>query len=221
MQVLVTGLQSEKFTIVSSWMNLAWSTKQLQNTSDAKLIERAQDRSVDKAVSAPAIGELYDRYHEDVFRYIWARVSNRQLAEDLTGEVFIRMVTHLPRYRPSGRPFAAWLYRIARNLVIDYHRKATNRHEVLPIDEIDYLPGEEESVVNQVENRLFVEQVHGAIKTLKPDRQDVIILRFIIGLPLQTVADILGKTVGSIKVKQHRAIKELRLILEPISGEES
>jgi RNA polymerase sigma-70 factor (ECF subfamily) len=193
----------------------------LQSISDAELIERAQDQSVDMAVSAPAIGELYDRYHEDVFRYIWARVSNQQLAEDLTGEVFIRMVTHLPKYRSSGTPFAAWLYRIARNLVVDHYRKVSNRYEMLPIDEIETLPGEEQSVANQVENQLFVEQVHGAIKQLKPDRQDIIILRFIIGLPSQTVADILGKTLGSIKVKQHRAIKELRRILEPPSGEES
>jgi RNA polymerase sigma-70 factor (ECF subfamily) len=172
-------------------------------------------------VSAPAIGELYDRYHEDVFRYIWARVYNQQLAEDLTGEVFVRMVTHLPNYRSSGAPFVTWLYRIARNLVIDHHRKAINRYEVLPIDAIDQHPGKDDDIANQVEDRIFVEQVQRAIEQLKPDRQDIIILRFIIGLPSQTVADILGKTVGSIKVTQHRALKELRRILEPLSGEES
>jgi len=207
--------------LTSSLTNPAWRAQQLQSTSDAELIERAQDRSVNRAVSAPAIGELYDRYHEDVFRYIWARVYNQQLAEDLTGDVFIRMVTHLPKYRPSGTPFTAWLYRIARNLVIDHHRKATNRYEVLSIDEIEQHPEKGESIANQVENQIFVEQVQGAIRTLKPDKQDVIILRFIVGLPSQTVADILGKSVGSIKVTQHRALKELRRILEPLSGEES
>ena len=207
--------------MVPSLTKMAWSTKQLQSTSDVELVKRAQLQPMETAARSQAIGELYDRYHEDVFRYIWARVSNQQVAEDLTGEVFIRMVTYLPKYRSTGTPFVAWLYRIARNLVIDHHRTPANRVEVLSIENIENLSGKGESVVKMVEDRMFVEQVQDAIKKLKPIKQDVIVLRFILGLPLSEVADILGKTLGSVKIMQHRALKELRVILEAASGEES
>ena len=207
--------------MASSLTNFAWSTEHLQSTSDADLVKRAQiTRRTETAARAQAIGELYDRYHEDVFRYIWARVSNQQVAEDLTGEVFIRMVTNLNKYRPSGAPFVSWLYRIARNLIIDDHRKAANRYEVFPIERAGHISREEKSITVMVEDRLFIEQVQNALQKLKPLKQDVLILRFIVGLPLKEVADILGKTTGSIKVTQHRALKELRIILETTSGEE-
>jgi RNA polymerase sigma factor (sigma-70 family) len=105
----------------------------LQNINDAELIKRAQNRRGKPTAGAEAVGELYDRYQESVFRYIWSRVSNPQLAEDLTGDVFTRMVVNLPKYRYTGAPFKAWLYSIARNLVIDNYRKASSRNQ-LPIE---------------------------------------------------------------------------------------
>jgi len=69
-----------------------------------------------------AIGALYDRHHEALFRYIWSRVGERETAEDMTGEVFTRMLAALPRYQPTATPFRAWLYRIAHNLVVDHYR---------------------------------------------------------------------------------------------------
>lgn len=190
----------------------------MHNISDADLIKRAQNRQQDPAAGAEAVGELYDRYHESIFRYIWSRVSNQQLAEDLTGEVFIRMVTNLPNYRLYGAPFEAWLYRIARNLVIDSRRKASNRNE-LPLENVIDNSAGDHNPAQIVEDQMFVEKVRLGMGQLKPLKQDVIILRFIVGLSLKEVAKILGKSVGSIKVTQHRAIKELRTILESNSGE--
>jgi len=207
--------------ITSGLEDRVWSKKPLQSLSDTELVQRAQILASETDGRSQAVGELYDRYHEDIFRYIWARVSNLQLAEDLTGDVFIRMVINLPKYRPSGAPFATWLYRIARNLVVDHHRKAANRYEVLPIESADYLSENDQSIPDVVEDQIFIEQAKNAIVTLKPASQDVVILRFLVGLPLQDVADILGKSVGSIKVTQHRALKELRVILDGASGEES
>lgn len=189
----------------------------MQNSSDTELIKLAQDKRANSTVGAEAVGVLYDRYHEAVFRYIWSRVSDPQLAEDLTGDVFTRMVINLPKYQTTGAPFKTWLLSIARNLVIDDYRKASSRYQ-LPIEEIENYSADEQSPAEIVENQIFIEQVKIALKELKPIKQDILILRFIVGLPLREVASILGKNIGSIKVIQHRALKELRTIVESQSG---
>jgi len=191
----------------------------LQNINDAELIKRAQNRRGNPAAGAEAVGELYDRYQESVFRYIWSRVSNLQLAEDITGDVFTRMVVNLPKYRSTGAPFQAWLYSIARNLVIDSYRQASSRNQ-LPIEKAADLSTDEDGPAQIVENQIFIEQIQTALQELTPYKQDVLILRFIVGLPLQEVASILGKTIGSIKVTQHRALNKLRMILGSNPGEE-
>jgi RNA polymerase sigma-70 factor (ECF subfamily) len=189
----------------------------LPKISDAELIKQAQDKRANPASGAEAIGELYDRYHDLVFRFIWSRVSDPQLAEDLTGDVFTRMVTNLPKYRITGAPFRAWLLSIARNLVIDDRRKASSRYQS-PIEKVENLSGEEGSPAEIVENQIFIEEIQTALSKLKPIKQDILVLRFIVGLSLQEVATALGKTVGSVKVNQHRALKELRIILETETG---
>jgi RNA polymerase sigma factor (sigma-70 family) len=102
---------------------------------DAKLVRRAQ------AGDRHAIGELYDLYNERIFRYVWSRVSHREQAEDLTGEVFTRMVGKLGDYSPQGVPFQAWLYRIAHNLAIGHYRKEGGR-VVVSLDHAEGLHGE-------------------------------------------------------------------------------
>jgi RNA polymerase sigma-70 factor (ECF subfamily) len=191
----------------------------LQNINDAELIKRAQNRRGKPTAGAEAVGELYDRYQESVFRYIWSRVSNPQLAEDLTGDVFTSMVVNLPKYRYTGAPFKAWLYSIARNLVIDNYRKASSRNQ-LPIEKAADLSTDKDGPAQIVENQIFIEQIQTALQELTPYKQDVLILRFIVGLPLQEVASILGKTTGSIKITQHRALNKLRMILKSNTGEE-
>ena len=191
----------------------------MHNIDDAELIKRAQNRQDDPAAGAEAVGELYDRYHESVFRYIWSRVSDQQLAEDLTGEVFTRMVINLPKYRQTGRPFLAWLFSIARNQVVDNHRKTISRGQI-PLDSAKNISAGENDPAQIVEEQVFIEQVRDVLQMLKPVKQDVIILRFIVGMPLKDVAASLGKTISSVKVTQHRALKELRAILESQSDEE-
>ena len=190
----------------------------MQNLSDAELIKLAHNRKNDPAAGSEAVGELFDRYHESVFRYVWSRVSNPRLAEDLTGDVFTRVVINLPKYHYTGTPFLAWLYRIARNLIIDHHR-STRYQEHLPIEQVENLHTPEKNPAQIVENQIYIEQVQAAIQGLKPFKQDVLILRFIVGLPLKEVASVLGRPIDSIKVTQHRALKELRTILESQTGE--
>ncbi len=99
----------------------------LQHVSDSELIRQAQSRQAGTRSGTEAVGEIYDRYHERIFRYLWARVSEKQLAEDLTAEVFMRMITHFEKFStPTGSPpeaaFQSWMYRIAHNLLVDHYR---------------------------------------------------------------------------------------------------
>jgi RNA polymerase sigma-70 factor (ECF subfamily) len=200
-------------------MDLTWKPDRLQEISDAELVQRAQDGRSGTAPGVEAVAELYNRYHENIFHYIWSKVSDPHLAEDLTGDVFLRMVTNLPKYRTTAAPFPAWLFRIARNLVIDHARKA-GTHKELPIDNhTSHLKDDGDSLSDIVDQNFSMEQVRVALQELNSLRQEVLILRFFVGMSLNEVASLLGKTVGSIKVAQHRAINELREILEPEVGE--
>src|SRR5512147_1858009 len=102
----------------------------MRTSSDTELITQAQCGEVN------AIGWLYDRHRESIFRYLWVRLDDRQLAEDLTGDVFMRMLDALPRYQLQGLPFRAWLYRIAHNLLVDYFRKMDHRPAV-PLEVVE------------------------------------------------------------------------------------
>lgn len=172
--------------------------------SDAELIRRA------KQGDGEAAGLLYNRYHEHVFKFIWARVQNKQTAEDLTGEVFTRMMMNLPTYRERGVPFAAWLYRIARNLVIDHQRQWGGRFDV-PLDE--RRDKDKTDPVEIVAQRIEVERIFRAMGHLKDVEQEVIIMRFVVGLSLLEVAETLDKHVGTVKTLQHRGLKALRMAL--------
>jgi RNA polymerase sigma-70 factor (ECF subfamily) len=160
-----------------------------------------------------AVGILYDRYYERIFRYLWVRLSDRHQAEDLAGEVFTRMMTSLPRYKDRKLPFQAWLYRIAHNLLIDQYRKNKVR-QTTPLEETEHTLSDESDLTANVEERLLIEEVRAAIESLDVLRKDVIVLRFLIGLPLKEVAQILDKSVPAIKALQHRGLCDLRTIIE-------
>ena len=174
---------------------------------DTVLVERAQGGDVD------AVGTLYDTHHQPIFRYVWSRVGDQQLAEDLTGEIFTRMVTGLPGYRSTAVPFRAWLYRIARNLIVDHHRSENGR---LPtsLDEIENFSSYNDQPGRLVEQHLTQERIRAAISDMDPAQRDVVILRFIAGLPLAETAQIVDKTVPAVKSLQHRGLAALRAALK-------
>ncbi len=156
-----------------------------------------------------AAGELYDRHNERIFRYVWSRVYDNQTAEDLTGEVFTRMVASLPAYCATGVPFQAWLYRIAHNLVVDHHRREGSR-VLVPLQYAEGVHEEENSPASIVEDRLALEQIQRALASLDPSQQEVVVLRFLVGLPLKEVALALNKTVAAVKALQYRGLIALR-----------
>ena len=179
----------------------------MPDTSDVDLVRRAQGGNVE------AVGELYDRHHTRIFRYLWSRVRDPHLAEDLTGEVFARMVRDLPGYRTRGIPFQAWLYRIAHNLAVD-HQRMQGRHPLVPLEDAETVRAEDQDPVAKVERQLTLERVEGALDTLDPNQREVVVLRFLVGLSLREVAAALDRSVASIKSLQHRGLVALRAALQ-------
>jgi RNA polymerase sigma-70 factor (ECF subfamily) len=174
-----------------------------------------EDKVVSDAVrgKASAFGRLYDHYQPAIYRFVFIKVGQREEAEDLTHRVFLNAWQNISSYRDLGFPFSSWLYHIARNQIIDHYR--TNRPAV-PLDEVspDLLTTPEDSVV-QIEVRLELDRVRLAIRMLKPDHQDVIIMRFVEELSIKEVAVAIGKSEGAVKLIQHRALRELRRRLTP------
>ncbi len=175
------------------------------DTSDA-VVERARQGAAD------AIGMLYDQHHDPVFRFLWARVGERHTAEDLTGEVFLRMQSALPRYESRRQPFRAWLFRIARNLVVDRYRQHKGRQE-LPLDEAGVAPPGEADPEETVERKLTAEHLRRALLTINPARREVVALRFFGQLSVRETAMAVGKTEAAVKALQHEGLLELRSAL--------
>jgi RNA polymerase sigma-70 factor (ECF subfamily) len=179
------------------------------NMNDADLVTRAQ------AGDADAIGTLYDRHHRSIFQYISTRVREQKLAQDITGDVFTKMIMNLPNYQVTEVPFQAWLYRISYNLIVDHYRKG-NGHMLLPLEQVEHTHTDNHNLASIVEKQLTLECVQAALDQIDPVQRDVITLRFLAGLSLNEVAQILKKSVASVKSLQHRGLKALRIALEEV-----
>ncbi len=165
-----------------------------------KLVKRAQKG--DKS----AVAQLYKTYSQRIYRYIAYRVSSTTDAEDLTAEVFVKMVEGLRTYRWTGAPFESWLYSIASARVIDFRRRVARRPQSEldeSLDDDDLLPEE------QLQESQEIEALRHALQKLSDEQQSVLVLRFIERKSHQEVADIIGKSVSAVKSMQHRALVEL------------
>jgi RNA polymerase sigma-70 factor, ECF subfamily len=170
-----------------------------------KLIRRA------KAGDSQAISELYRAHAQIIYRFIAFRVPTTADAEDLTSEVFMRMLEGLPSYEIMDVPFEAWLYRIATHRIADFFRKHSRQkqhielHETLANDD----PMPEESIQRQQEFK----RLRNALEYLTQEQQDVLLLRFIENKNHQDVADILEKSPSAVRTIQHRALVRLSQLL--------
>ncbi len=170
--------------------------------SEASLIARA-------ARDADAFGALYERYVDRIYNYIYYRVGNAHDAEDLTARVFFRALAHIDDYRDHGAPFAAWLYRIAHNLVANWHRDRSRRHDIR-LDEVVGLAERGDGPEHLAERGEEVRVLLSAIALLPAERQQVLILKFADGLSNIEIAQVMGRTEGAIKSLYHRTLIELR-----------
>lgn len=154
-----------------------------------------------------AFSGIYEAYYDRVFRYILVRLNNQAEAEDLASEVFLKAFEAVGDFKLKGVPFAAWLFRIAHNLVIDHVRRRNKR----PTTELDErLPLTQDSPDELVELGLTSDDVKKAMTELTDSQRQVIALRFGAGLSLIETANATGKKEGAIKAMQHSAIQALR-----------
>ncbi|MGQ9515822.1 MAG: RNA polymerase sigma factor [Anaerolineae bacterium] len=173
---------------------------------EAELIVRA-------ARDPQAFGELYERYVDRIYNYIFHRVGNAQEAEDLTARAFLRALQHIGRYEDHGAPFSAWLYRIAHNLVANWYRDTSRRKEVA-LDDLYVSHRRSEDPYREVIRREEIETVREVVRQFSPDRQMVLILKHSERLSNAEIAQIMGKTEGAIKSLYHRTLLALREELE-------
>jgi RNA polymerase sigma-70 factor (ECF subfamily) len=179
-----------------------------------EIVTRAQGGDHD------AFGELYDRYVDVVYRYIYYRVSNSTLAEDLTSETFLRALRRISSYTWQGRDFGAWLVTIARNLIADHFKSGRYRMELATSDLVEAgADRSEEGPENEVLTTITNEALLEAVKRLNPEQQECVSLRFLQGMSVAETAAIMGKNEGAIKALQYRAVKSLsRLLPEDLLG---
>lgn len=178
-------------------------SEQIPEFDESDLIQRAKS-------DPHAFGELYDLYVKKIYNYIYYRTGNHQDAEDLTARVFQRALQHIPNYQDRGVPFSAWLYRIAHNLVANWHRDQSRR-KVVTLDESittttagRNIP-EKVAVDNQRQDQLLE-----LIRQLPPERQQLIILKFVERMSNAEIGKIMGRSEGAVKSLYHRTLITLR-----------
>jgi RNA polymerase sigma-70 factor (ECF subfamily) len=154
-----------------------------------------------------AFAALYRAHVQAIYRYLSHRLNDRELADDLTGDVFVRAIEGLKEYTDTGRPFLAWLYRIAHARLVDHYRRTSRRPTESDVEDVP-IP-----VEMNWDDRLLRQHaataLRDAIAQLTDEQQDVVILRFVEGHRLEAVAQLLGKNANAIKALQHRALKAL------------
>lgn len=173
----------------------------LTREQELALIRRAQE-------DAEAFGELYSLYVKRIYAYHFQSTGNHADAEDLTSRTFYRALRHIGRYRDQGQPFSAWLFRIARNLQLNWYRDR-QRHPVVTLnEEWDQAAGE--GPEHQVEWRALQERLRELVRMLPPEHRELLALKFGAQMSSAEIALVLGRSEGAIKSLYHRILLRLR-----------
>lgn len=177
--------------------------------------ELTEEQLLNEAIryNEAALGELYDRYEAKIYSYIYRRTGDQVLSEDLTAQVFLKMLEAIRKSNAWHSSFSGWLYRIAHNLVVDHFRRR-DRQKQIPIDDAPILVATEHNPVKTSELNLNAEYLRGAIQRLTDEQAEVISLRFLEGYSINEVAKLMDKTEGAIKALQYRAVATLRQFLQ-------
>lgn len=172
---------------------------------ERELVERAKQ-------DPEAFGLLYERYVAQIYRYLYYRTGNPQDAEDLTARTFYRALEHLPRYQERGVPFMAWLYRIAHNIAVNWQRDRRRRPVVALDRVVTHTTGDDpQEILEETEER---ERLMQAFQALAPERQELLILKFVEGMSNAQIGTIMGRSEGAIKSLYYRTLLELKKHLE-------
>jgi len=186
---------------MTSMLNV--STSQFLNpaTDESKLI------SLSKQGDPEALASLYACYVERITRYVYSRVTDHQLAEDITSRIFLKMLEKLDTYQVGQSPVIAWLYRMAHNAVIDHYRM---KRTFVSLEDLHQAEAkQEDGIEEKLELQIKSQQLRAALQVLTEEQQRVLILKFIDGLSTREIARRLGKQPGSVRSLQMRALQKL------------
>ncbi|MDP9209041.1 MAG: sigma-70 family RNA polymerase sigma factor [Actinomycetota bacterium] len=170
-----------------------------------------------------ALTRIYTAYAPALFRFFMASVSDRHLAEDLTGSTFVSAIEGLPKFRGPVEALGGWLFQIARHDLYD-HRRKQSRSRIEPLDDNLTEAAASDATVDPEElaiDRLEGSRVMGALRELSPDQREVLLLRMAGGMTAPEVAAVLGKTTGAVKALQHRGLASLARVLGLRSPDET
>jgi RNA polymerase sigma-70 factor (ECF subfamily) len=156
-----------------------------------------------------AFGELYTRYVKRIYNYVFYRTGSHEDAEDITARVFQRALQHIPNYEDRGVPFSAWLYRIAHNLVVNWHRDR-KRRTVIPLDDLVLAAFKSQAPEKATEKNEQKEHLLQAIRSLPDERQLLLVLKFVEHMSNADIGAIMGRSEGAIKSLYHRTLIALR-----------
>lgn len=176
------------------------AVKVLTLPEEAHLVKQA------KSGDSEAFARLYDAYVERVYRFVRLRVSEEELTEDLVSQVFLKAWENLHRYKSGGSPFIAWLYTIAKNLVVDHYR---TQKKLVPLEEAAVLASDRGRPDEEVQTRFDLDAMRDALQFLTRDQQQVLILKYLAELPNDNIAKIMNKPEGTIRGLQMRALQTL------------
>ncbi len=199
LQILLLTLQT----------SLSSQTRRSSGLDDDTLIQRA------RKLDDEAWQIIFTQHYPRLYGYLYYRVGDPNVAEDLCGEVFERAVKNIHRFKPRDGGLAGWLTRIAQNLAHDYYRRRGSRPpEPLELNEAWLDVGDDPS--DHIITNENTEYLRRALQRLTPDQRDVILLRFIAQMRTSEVASVMNKTPGAVKALQHRALAALRRELETL-----
>jgi RNA polymerase sigma-70 factor (ECF subfamily) len=174
----------------------------MHEESDSALIARAKE-------DPEAFGLLYERYVDNIYNYIYYRTGNHHDAEDLTARTFYRALKHIWRYVDRGAPFSAWLYRIAHNLVANWYRDHSRR-QIISLDEVVLMTMKRKGPAALAEEHVEHDLLLQVVRRLPPERQQLLILKFVEQMSNAEIGEVMGRTEGAIKSLYHRTLVVLR-----------
>ncbi|MDX1502477.1 MAG: RNA polymerase sigma factor [Thermoanaerobaculia bacterium] len=182
----------------------------MRELTDNALMKRVQEGEIAR------MGELFERHHRRLYNFFLRLTGNRQTAEDLVQEAFVRMIRYRHSFRGDGE-FTSWMYTMARNLTATYFRRGV-RAITVPEEEAEE-PAVEETQESELENREEAGRLREALMKLPPDKREVLLLARFEMMKHRQIADLLGCSVGAVKVRIHRAMKQLRQSYRELQSE--
>jgi RNA polymerase sigma-70 factor (ECF subfamily) len=194
-------------------VQIPWSNIDRRLDPYAKTVRRSQldiNSHQRTDVREAALENLYEQYYEKVVRYVFIRIGNQAEAEDLAGDVFLSALKSLRSYRGSIEQMRFWIFKIARNTVVDHYRKMSKRKTV-NLDDVEI--SDNTDVEEMTEKRLQIEALSRALDKLTPAQREVIGLRFFAGLSSAEAGQVMGKSSGAVREMQCDAIQKLRTLM--------